>query len=132
MIREGRFNKNFLASCDAEALYPSVIVEEGLELLEEDKSFAKRTDLTKAEVMELTRLCTEKPYFECELGFFRQSKGTHMGGPLSRLLADLIIENKIEKQIMQHPRWKKCWDWVRLIDDTLSGWESEEIFDEFF
>ena len=55
-----------------------------------------------------------------------------MGGPLSRLLADLIIENKIEKQIMQHPRWKKCWDWVRLIDDTLSGWESEEIFDEFF
>ena len=27
MIREGRFNKNFLASCDAEALYPSVIVE---------------------------------------------------------------------------------------------------------
>ena len=55
-----------------------------------------------------------------------------MGGPLSRLLADLIIENKIEKQIMQHPRWKKCWDWVRLIDDTLSGWESEEIFDKFF
>ena len=77
--------------------------------------------------MELTRLCTEKPYFECELGFFSQSKGTHMGGPLSRLLADLIIENKIEKQIMRHPRWKKCWDWVRLIDDTLSGWESEEV-----
>ena len=28
---------------------------------------------------------------------------------------------------MQHLRWEKCWDWVRLIDDTLSGWESEEI-----
>ena len=136
MIREGRFNKKFLFCCDAEALYLSVIIEEGLEILEEkikkDKSFAMRTDLTKAEIMELTRLCTEKPYFECELGFFTQSKGTHMGGPLSRLLADLIIENKIEKQIMQHPRWKKCWDWVRLIDDTLSGWKSEEIFDEFF
>jgi len=82
-----------------------------LELLEEkikkDKSFAKRTDLTKAEVMELTRLCTEKPYFECELGFFTQSTGAHMGGSLSRLLADLIIENKLEKQMMQHPRWKK-------------------------
>ena len=108
MIREGRFNKNFVSSCAAEALYPSVMIEEGLELLEEkikkDKSFAKRTDLTKAEIMELTRLCTEKPYFECELGFFTHSKGTHMGGPLSRLLADLIIENKIEKQIMQHPR----------------------------
>ena len=52
-----------------------------------------------------------------------------MGGPLSRLLADLIIENKIEKKILQHPRWKKCWDSVRLIDDTLSGWESEEVFE---
>ena len=136
MIREGRFDKEFLGSCDAVALYPSVIIEEGLELREEkirkDKAFAKRTNLTKAEIMELTRLCTEQPYFECEIGFFAQSKGTHMGGPLSRLLADLIIENKIEKKILQHPRWKKCWDWVRLIDDTLSGWESEEVFDEFF
>ena len=55
-----------------------------------------------------------------------------MGGPLSKLLADLIIKNKIEKKILQHPRQKKCWDWVRLIDDTLSGCESEEVFDEFF
>ena len=41
-------------------LYPSVIIEEGLELLEEkirkDKAFAKRTNLTKSEIMELTRL----------------------------------------------------------------------------
>jgi hypothetical protein len=86
--------------------------------------------------MELARLCTEDPYFECgDLGFYRQEQGTHMGpmgGPLSRLLADLIVENKIEKQIKKHPRWKKVWDWVRLIDDTLSAWQSEEEFDEFF
>ena len=136
MIKEGRFDKEFLASCDAVALYPSILIQEGLELLEEkikkDRTFNKRTDLTKAEVIELTRIYTENPYFECELGFFSQQKGTHMGGPLSRLLADLIIENKIEKKIREHPKWKKHWDWVRLIDDTLSGWESEEVFDEFF
>ena len=84
MIREGRFDKEFLGSCDAVALYPSVIIEEGLELLEEkvkkDKAFAKRTDLTKAEIMDLTRLCTEQPYFECEIGFFAQSKGNTHGG----------------------------------------------------
>ena len=55
-----------------------------------------------------------------------------MGGPLSRLLADRIIENKIEKKIREHPIWKKHWDWVRLIDDTFSTWDSEELFDEFF
>mgnify|MGYP000113644456 CR=1 FL=1 len=53
-------------------------------------------------------------------------------GPLSRLLADLVIENKIEAQIAQHPKWGRIWDWVRLIDDTLSVWDSEEIFQEFF
>jgi len=136
MIRAGRFDNKFLSSCDAVALYPSIIVQEGLELLEEkikkDKTFKRRTDLTKAEVIELTRIYTEHPYFECELGFFSQERGTHMGGPLSRLLADLIIENKIEKKIREHPIWKKHWDWVRLIDHTFSTWDSEELFDEFF
>ena len=136
MIRTGRFDNKFLSSCNAVALYPSIIVQEGLELLEEkikkDKTFKRRTDLTKAEVIELTRIYTEHPYFECELGFFSQERGTHMGGPLSRLLADLIIENKIEKKIREHPIWKKHWDWVRLIDDTFSTWDSEELFDEFF
>ena len=55
-----------------------------------------------------------------------------MGGPLSRLLADLVIENKIEAKIAAHPKWGDIWDWVRLIDDTLSAWESEDIFQEFF
>ena len=135
-IREGRFNGNFLGSCDAVALYPSIIVEEGLELLErkilEDEDLERKTDLSKAELAKLTRLVTEELYFECEFGFFQQNGGTQMGGPLSRLLADLVIENNIEAKIAAHPRWGPIWDWVRLIDDTLSVWESEEIFLEFF
>ena len=55
-----------------------------------------------------------------------------MGGPLSRCLADLIIENKIEKQISEHPTWGPKWDWLRLIDDNLSVWESKETFLDFF
>ena len=50
-MKEGRFNVNFLSSCDAVALYPSIIMEEGLEILEEkikaDEDLALRTDLTK-------------------------------------------------------------------------------------
>ena len=48
-----------------------------------------KTDLTKEEIKKLSRLHTEELYFECEFGFFRQNGGTQMGGPLSRLLADL-------------------------------------------
>ena len=50
-----------------------------------------------------------------------------MGGPLSRLLADLVIEIKIEAKITAHPKWGNIWDWVRLIDDTLSVWQSENV-----
>ena len=112
-------------------------MQEGLDILQQKiknyKQLDQVTDLSKDEIMELARMCTENPYFECgELGFFGQQQGAPMGGPLSRLLADLIVENKIEKKIKQHPRWKKVWDWVRLIDDTLSGWDSEQEFDEFF
>ena len=134
-IREGRFNGNVLGSCDAVALYPSIIVEAGLELLErkilEDEDLERKTDLSKAELAKLTRLVTEELYFESEFGFFQKNGGTQMGGPLSRLLADLVIENNIEAKIAAHPRWGPIWDWVRLIDDTLSVWESEEIFLEF-
>ena len=69
----------FLASCDAIALYPSIMVEEGLELLEEkilaDKDLERKTDLTKAELSKLTRLVTDELYFECEFGFFQQNGG---------------------------------------------------------
>jgi hypothetical protein len=47
-----------------------------------------------------------------------------MGGPLSGLLADLIIENKIEKPIATHPRWGKLVDWIRKADDTFLEWTS--------
>ena len=117
-------------------MYPSILVEEGLELLEskiqEDETLQTKTDLTKSEIMKLSRLCTEGLYFECELGFFKQNGGTQIGGPLSRLLADLIIENKIQAKIAQHPVWSQEWDWVRLVDDTLSVWKSEERFLQFF
>ena len=67
VIREGRFEGNFLSSCDAIALYPSIVVEEGLQLLEdkiiEDNSL-KTTDSTKPEIIKLARLCSEEEYFE--------------------------------------------------------------------
>ena len=91
-------------------------------MMKKDKNLHKRTDLNNQEIMEVVRLVAEAPYFECELGFFNQEGGAPMGGPLSRSLADLIIENKIEKVIMKHKKWGKIWDWVRLIDDTLSKW----------
>ena len=118
-------------------LYPSIIIEDALQLLEMkmnmDSDWTKKTDLSRQEVLQLVRLLISSPYFECELGFFQQARGAPMGGPLSRLLADLILENKIESKIQAHREWKYLFQWVRLIDDTFMNWvESEELLQRFF
>jgi hypothetical protein len=126
ILKTGRFDGGFFVSFDVVELYPSIIMNDALELLEikmdEDKDWAKKTDLTRAEVSSLVRLLIGSPYFECELGFFRQCKGTPMGGPLSRLLADLILEQKIEKQIQLSREWRRSFNWVRLVNDTFMNW----------
>ena len=72
--------------------------------------------------MHLATLCTAEPYFPCELGIYQQNEGTPMGGPLSSLLADLVLENKVEATIKKHPKWGNNWDWVRKADDTFMEW----------
>ena len=137
ILKTGRFDKGFFISFDAVELYPSIIIEDALQLLEQkmdmDSEWTKKTDLSRTEVLRLVRLLISSPYFECELGFFQQAKGTPMGGPLSRLLADLILENKIENKIQADREWKYLFNWVRLIDDTFMNWEeSEEKLQKFF
>ena len=41
--------------------------------IEQDDSLQQKTDLTKEEIFNLSKLCTEDPYFECEFGFFKQT-----------------------------------------------------------
>ena len=91
MIREGRFDKEFLGSCDAIALYPSVIIEEGLELLEEkvkkDKAFAKtqhRPAWPKYNI--------NNPILNVKMDFLLRVREHIYGGPLSKLLADLMMK----------------------------------------
>ena len=118
------FTRKF--SFDAVELYPSIIIKDALELLEDkihrDTDWAKKTDLTRAEIMQLVGCLVTTPYFQCEMGFFRQEKGTPMGGPLSRLFADLVLENKVEKQILANREWRRTFNWVRLVDDTFMNW----------
>jgi hypothetical protein len=111
ILKTPRFNKGgTYVSFDAEKLYPSIVVPEALEILQEKlkndkKKLHHKTNLSIKQLMQLTNLCTTEPYFLCELGIFQQNDGTPMGGPLSSLLADLVLENKIESTIIKHPKW---------------------------
>ena len=60
LLGTGRFDGGFFVSCDAVELYPSIIIRDGLELLEEkmnrDKTWTKKTDMTRQEVLQLTKI----------------------------------------------------------------------------
>jgi len=137
IIKSGKYDRGFGISFDAVELYPSVLIADALQLLEEkmvmDTHWSRKTDLLRSEVLELVNILISTPYFQCELGFFEQAKGTPMGGPLSRLLADLIIENKIKNKIQLNREWRRQFNWVRLVDDTFMNWDdTEERLTEFF
>ena len=87
ILRSRRFNGGFFVSHDAVELYPSIIIADTLQLLEEkitnDTKWAWKTDLSINEILGLVKLLICNPYFQCDLGFFQQANGTPMGGPLS-------------------------------------------------
>ena len=85
-------------SCNAIELYPSIIIQDMLELLkakiQAELKCSKRTNLTKSEVISIVKLFISFLYFPCKLGVFMNlAKGIPMGWPLSRLFekfADMI------------------------------------------
>ena len=91
-----------MVSFDVTALFPSVPVNETLNLLE-DWLIPQYTDSTwkkkVVSLMKLTRLCMKENYFTFRGKFYKQTKGAPMGNPLSPFLCELFmanIENKLE------------------------------------
>ena len=60
ILKSGRFDGGFFVSHDAVELYPSVVIEDALQLLEDkmnhDTKWAWKTDLARKEVLELVKL----------------------------------------------------------------------------
>ena len=82
------------------------------------------------EIMILIRECVESPYFECELGLFKQLDGAPMGGPLSCIIADLFMEDYEDKVHIEIGDKIFRADWLRYRDDTWMIWE--HIEEEFY
>ena len=60
ILRTGRFDKGIRVSLDVIALYPNIIIDVAIEILEQklknDKKLPTRTNLSKQELLRLTKL----------------------------------------------------------------------------
>lgn len=109
-----------MVSFDVAALFPSVPVKEAIVLLE-DWLLRQKSDATwKTKVrtyLKLTRLCIEENYFTFRGEYYKQTKGTPMGNPLSPFLCELFMAN-LEKDLKEKGAIPERW-W-RYVDDIFS------------
>lgn len=120
-----------MVSFDVTALFPSVPVNETLNLLEDwllsqyfDNTWKKKVD----SLLKLSRLCMKENYFTFRGKFYKQTKGAPMGNPLSPFLCELFmanIESTLEKRNILPIRW---WRYVDDIFCILKRADLETFF----
>ena len=107
---------DILASFDVESLYPSIPVDEALEML---KEWLADQDLSQEEqdmYLEMTTVCMSLNYFQFDFKYYQQTYDMAMGNALSPFLANLYMSN-FEIRLKK----AKCFPeiWVRYVDDIF-------------
>lgn len=110
-------------SHDVVALFPSVPVEEALNIIEtrlrEDKTLAKRTLLEPDDIMELLRLVVNTTIFSFKGKLYQQSSGFPMGSPISPGACDSYCEKFEVGALQSAPDAIRPRLWLRYVDDVL-------------
>jgi hypothetical protein len=121
LLKSGKIEDDeMMVSFDVVALFPSVPLKDAINLLE-DLLLRQHSDnnwkLKVRTYLKLTRLCMEENCFTFRGEFYKQTKGTPMGNPLSPFLCELFManfENVLNEKGVLPRRW-----W-RYVDDIFS------------
>lgn len=76
------------------------------------------------DILSLTKLCVDSPFFVYDGVFYEQTEGLPMGSPLSPLLADLFLDSLETKALDTFD--KKPRIWIRYVDDIFLIWQHGE------
>ena len=105
------------ASChDVSALFTSIPIDPAIRIiqkhLEDGKDLSNRTSMTGNHIICLLELCLGNTYFSFQGRYYEQTEGVAMGSPISKLVANLFME-EIEVQAISTSTtpptlWKIC------------------------
>nr|VZI02418.1 unnamed protein product [Spirometra erinaceieuropaei] len=87
---------------------------ETIELLLQSKYDETENRLGRAQVLQLLKFCL-RTYFTFDGTIYEQVKGTPMGSPISRFIAEAALQ-RLESLVFQH---HKPTFWARYVDDTF-------------
>ena len=95
------------------------------DLLTYDESWQTRTKLDKHDILELLDRCLSTE-FSFQNYYYRQISGTPMGSPLSRFLAEAVMQD-LEKRSVTNNNDIKTWN--RHVDDVLATVKKDKTDD---
>ena len=113
-----------MGSFDVVQLFPSVTKEMALDAikraLDNDAEWTKRTTLTKREIVICCAMCLSASEMVYNGKLYLQKKGLPMGGTLSPIAAELVMQY-IEEQFFEDCRLLGMVPkfWKRLVDDVI-------------
>ena len=107
-------NNAKLISFEVQNLFPSIPYKDTI-ILVEKRLFASNTNpVIIKDILCLLTVCLKLTYFQFQNKIYSCSKGLIMGNPLRQLLAEIFMNN-LEDIISNHPLFKKCIYWHRLL-----------------
>ena len=119
-----------LCSFDVKNMFPSIPREELLVILrkklEKNKKILKdHTNLTPAEIVNLVKFTLENTFFELEGDIYVQKSGLAMGSPISPPLADIFMEDFLEK-VFKSLRLKPDL-FLKYVDDCICVYNCKKL-----
>ena len=118
-----------MASFDVVSLFTSIplhIAKATTEkLLKENEDWKKKTNLEIDDIMKLLDLCLTTE-FVFQDHYYRQTKGTPMGSPLSSFLAEAVLQD-LEKRAVDNN--KSISTWERYVDDVFATVKTNDLDD---
>jgi predicted GIY-YIG superfamily endonuclease len=124
-----------LISLDVTSLYTNTPTEVALNILKEklyeienSETFKNCTDLPIPAIIDLVSVCLEYTYFEFDNKFYQQNNGLAMGGVLSGILAEIVLQ-RLEQDTLKNLEQKaiKLLHYSRYIDDAFAAIIAEKV-----
>ncbi|BHF64994.1 hypothetical protein SprV_0200800300 [Sparganum proliferum] len=97
-------------------------IAETIGLLLREKYDETENRLGHAQVIQLLKFCL-KTYFSFDGTIYEQVKGMPMGSPISRLIAEAVLQ-RLESLVSRHHRPKF---WARYVDDSFVVIERDQV-----
>ena len=108
-----------LASLDIEDLYNNIPITRSIDIainrIENIKTF-QESPFTKTDIKQMLMLALNNSYSKFNGTYYRQKRGLPMGSNLSPILADLYMDEYMNKNMKEVNKQHKIW---RYVDDIL-------------